>query len=396
MGSTPLVSLRLAKSRVKALTEVPLFDLASDYEESKPALREAFERVLRQSSFILGQEVATFERRAAEFLGTPHAVGVSNGSDALFLALRAVGIGPGDEVVTTPLTFVATAEAILRCGATPVFADIEPEHLGLCPASTAKALSPRTRAVLYVHLFGHPGTITAIADLCAAKGLALIEDACQAFGAKVGDAHVGTLGDCGVFSFFPTKPLGGFGDGGLVVTGRADLADRVRSLRSHGVTPNGHYESLGGNFRLDGLQAALLDVRLSAVDAAMDARTRLARNYGERLADVRGLRCPTPPALPAVSAWSLYSIRVQGAALDARDLLRKRLATAGIETRAYYSTLLCDQPLFGGGSSRAVELGQARLAARTLLSLPLYPSLSDLAQLFVIDNLRRLTQALTD
>jgi dTDP-4-amino-4,6-dideoxygalactose transaminase len=364
------------------LPDVRLFDLRPEHEASKPALIAAFSRLLEQNSYILGPEVANFEAHAARYLGIAHAVGVSNGSDALYLALRALDIGPGTEVITSPLTFVATAEAILRCGATPVFADIEPESFGLCPASTARMRTSRTRAVLAVHLYGHPGRITELADYCASEGLSLVEDACQAFGARAEGRAVGTVGAMGIYSFFPTKPLGGFGDGGLVVTSNARQADAVRAMRSHGIDASGAYASLGGNFRLDALQAALLDVKLTQIDASRRARRLLAERYRDALTNHPNLMAPEHPAPPSESAWSLYTLRVR----RGRDALRTHLAARGIESRVYYPSVLPDQPLFAN-VSRSDALPNAMRASAEVLSIPIYAGLTLEAQSRVIDTL---------
>ena len=364
--------------------KVPLFDVSREHAALQSELHTAFSRVLQSGAYILGEEVAKFEQLSAEYLKVGHAVGLSNGSDALYLALLALGIGPGDEVITSPFTFVATAEAILRCGATPVFADIDAANFGLCPVSTARMRTERTRAVLFVHLFGHPGKIQEIAEYCDREGLFLIEDACQAFGACAGERCVGTLGDIGVFSFFPTKPLGGFGDGGLLVTANDTLAATVRSLRSHGVGPGGLYENLSGNYRLDAMQAALLSVKLGTVDASRYARTCIAERYIEALKGALHVISPTAPKPPIESAWSLFTVR----APTHRDELLKHLAANGVEARAYYPRLLSDQPIFQY-RSHADELTFARLATDQVVSLPIYAGLSESAQDRVMDALQR-------
>jgi dTDP-4-amino-4,6-dideoxygalactose transaminase len=367
---------------MSVLPEVRLFDLRPEHEASKSELLEAFSRVLDGNSYILGPEVASFEAHAARYLNVEHAVGVSNGSDALYLALRALGVGAGCEVITSPLTFVATAEAILRCGATPVFADIESESFGLCPASTARMRTSRTRVVLAVHLYGHPGRISELAEYCEKEGLLLVEDACQSFGARARDRAVGTLGAAGVYSFFPTKPLGGFGDGGLVVTPHEQVARDIKALRSHGVGTAGLHERLGGNFRLDALQAALLDVKLARVDESRRKRRNLAERYHDALTNHPNFIVPVGPSAPSESAWSLYTLRV----LRGRDALRTYLAGRGIETRVYYPTLLSEQPLFAK-VSRSDALPNASRATGEVLSIPIYAGLTFEAQSQVIDAL---------
>lgn len=368
--------------RKSALSNVPLFDLYLEHQTITDELTSAFQRVLRNSAFILGAEVSNFERHVVDYLGGGHAVGLSNGSDALFVALRTLGIGPGCEVITSPFTFVATAEAIVRCGATPVFADIEPDSFGLCPASTARMLSPKTRAVLAVHLYGHPGNVLELERFCAEHDLALLEDACQAFGAKAGGRPVGTIGTIGVYSFFPTKPLGGFGDGGLLVTQDDALAAQAKRLRSHGLGTKGDYELLGGNFRLDSLHAALLDVKLSRVDWAREERRAIASRYDRALAHSTHLRPPTPPDRSVESAWALYTIRVP----RHRDALLRHLEAHHVEARIYYPKLLTDQPLFSS-SSRADDLVHARVACREVVSIPIFAGLSFEVQQRVIEAL---------
>ncbi|MGC4065960.1 MAG: DegT/DnrJ/EryC1/StrS family aminotransferase [Polyangiaceae bacterium] len=364
------------------MSEVRLFDLRPEHEASKPALLAAFSRVLDGNSYILGPEVANFESHAARYLKVGHAVGVSNGSDALYLALLALGIGPGCEVITSPLTFVATAEAILRCGATPVFADIELDSFGLCPASTARMRTARTRVVLAVHLYGHPGKVLELAEYCAKEGILLVEDACQSFGARARDRAVGTLGSAGVYSFFPTKPLGGFGDGGLVVTEDERVARDIRAFRSHGVGASGQYERLGGNFRLDALQAALLDVKLAHVDESRRKRRVLAERYYDALTNHPALVPPVGPDASSESAWSLYTLRVP----RGRDALRAHLSALGLESRIYYSALLSEQPLFAK-VSRSDALPNASRAANEVLSIPIYAGMTFEAQSRVIDAL---------
>jgi dTDP-4-amino-4,6-dideoxygalactose transaminase len=228
VASTPIDSCVNAALASNSLDRIAIFDTRPQHDALSASLHAAFVRVTTSGSFILGAEVSDFEQRCATLLGTTHAIGVSSGSDALFLSLAALGIGPGDEVITTAFTFIATAEAILRTGATPVFADIDPNHLGLCPDSTRRMLSAKTRAVLYVHLYGNLGSIDEHARLCEEHGLFLVEDACQAFGARLGGRYAGTWGSVGCYSFFPTKPLGGLGDGGLCVTDDPALSTPCR------------------------------------------------------------------------------------------------------------------------------------------------------------------------
>ncbi|HEY5375213.1 MAG TPA: DegT/DnrJ/EryC1/StrS family aminotransferase, partial [Polyangiaceae bacterium] len=263
---------------------IPFFDSAAQTSELMDEIRPALERVIHSQRFILGEEVAAFEREIASYLGVRHAVGVSSCTDALTIALSALGIGPGDEVITTPYTFFATTGAILRVGARPVFADIERVAFNLDPACVARAITARTRAILPVHLFGQAADMTALKALSRRHSLHLIEDAAQAFGATLHGQRVGGLGDFGCFSFYPTKNLGAFGDGGLITTNDDARADLARSLRSHGFGEKHHSHRLGGNFRLDALQAAVLRVKLPYLEGFNARRRKNAQHYLEACA----------------------------------------------------------------------------------------------------------------
>lgn len=346
---------------------IRLFDLSPQHDALSTELDAAFQRTRSRGTFILGSEVEEFEGKCSAFLGVRHAVGVSNGSDALFLAMTALGIGPGDEVVTTPFTFIASGEAILRTGATPVFADIDPETFCLSPERVQAMLSPRTRAVLYVHLYGHPGSIADVSRLCAERGLFLVEDACQAFGASFEGRAVGSFGQVGCFSFFPTKPLGGLGDGGLCTTDDPKLHERLVALRSHGLRHGRGSDALGGNFRLDALQAALLAEKLPHVEAWRRAREQNARRYAEGLHACRAVTAAAPVDGRVRHAYALDTFRVP----SGRDQLMTFLAQRGIESRVYYPTLLTAHALFAPRCRRDA-LTQAEKASREVLSLPNY------------------------
>lgn len=375
---TPVASSE-SDAQTAETASIRLFELSAQNQGLAQKLDAAFERVRSRGAFILGEEVEAFERKCCEFLGLQHAVGVSNGSDALFLALLALGIGPGHEVITTPFTFIATGEAILRTGATPVFADIDPVTLCLSPERVATMFSTRTRAVIYVHLYGNPGPIADVAQLCAERNVFLVEDACQAFGASCSGRFAGAFGDIGCFSFFPTKPLGGLGDGGLCTTKDRVLHARLVSLRSHGQSQLGCSAGLGGNFRLDALQAALLSEKLPQVDSWRRAREVNARRYSDAL-----LGCPSVNAVPVAPdsvrhAYALTTVRVP----SGRDQLMTFLAQRGIESRVYYPMLLSEHALFGSHCRRDA-LTQAERASREVLSLPNYYGLSVNAQERVI------------
>lgn len=361
---------------------VALCDLARQAAALRPELEAAAARVLASGAYVLGAEVEAFEREVAAFVGAPHAVGVASGTDALELALRAVGVGPGDEVLTTPFTFFATVSAILGCGAVPVFADVDPATLLLDPAAAAAVLArrPRVRAIVPVHLYGHPAAV----DELAALGPPLVEDAAQALGARSRGRAVGTLGAAGCFSFFPTKNLGAFGDGGLVTTADADLADRVRLLRGHGARPRYHHLEVGRNSRLDALQAALLRVKLPHLPGFLAARAAHAAAYTRDLAGVPGLTLPCPGEA-VEQAWHQYTVRVDPAR---RDDLRRALDERGVATAVYYPSPAHLQPALAGLGHRPGDLPVAERACAEVLSLPLFPELRADERDRVVDALR--------
>lgn len=325
------------------------------------------DRVLSSQRFILGEEVAAFEREIASYLGVRHAIGVSSGTDALTVALSALGIGPGDEVITTPYTFFATTGAILRVGATPVFADIERNGFNLDPSAVSAAISPRTRAILPVHLFGQPADLTALSALATRHSLALVEDAAQAIGATFGAQRVGSLGTFGCFSFFPSKNLGGFGDGGLVTTNDDRLAELARSLRGHGFTVKHHSARLGGNFRLDALQAAVLRVKLPYLDGFNACRREHARRYAEHASST--LRTPRELA-GRRHVYNQFVVRTpERAALEAHLLAR------GIHSEHYYPYPIHLQSACAHLGHHLGSYPEAEAAARESLALPIFPEL---------------------
>ncbi len=441
------------------MSTVPLCDLALQDAPMQAEIQAAVEAVLQSRRFILGPDVAAFEAEFAAWHKVSHAIGVSSGTDALLMSLMALGIGPGHEVVTTPLCFVAGVEAILRVGARPVFVDIDPVTFNLDAAGVEGALTEATRAVLAVHLYGHCADMTALRGLTEARGLFLIEDTAQAVGAMWNGQRAGTMGQLGCFSFFPTKNLGGAGDGGMVLTSDAALADRLRGLRSHGVmpaprersepwecasllapcdagatsvtrkavasyrtprpgqavasyrtprpgqavasyrtpkpgqavasyrTPKPVWEStseacamllppntithLGGNFRLDTLQAAILRVKLRHLDTALEQRRQVAHAYLRELAPqaaagLLGLPSESPSA---THAWNLFTIRIPD---HRRDLVRTRLANRGIEARVYYPRPLHLEPLTAALGYSPGDFPHAEAVCKEVLSLPLH------------------------
>ncbi|MFI5314265.1 MAG: DegT/DnrJ/EryC1/StrS family aminotransferase [Myxococcota bacterium] len=350
--------------------KIPMVDLGAQTERLWPELEKAVQSVLRSGRFILGPNVEAFEREAANFLGTRYAVGVGSGTDALVLALRALGVGAGDEVIVPSFTFFATAEAVSLVGATPVFADIEPTTFCLEPDSVAKAISLRTRAIVPVHLFGHPAEMDAIAALARARGLALLEDAAQAFGAVYRGRKVGGLGNAAAFSFFPSKNLGAFGEAGLIATDDAAVADSVRSLRAHGSRERYVHTEIGYNARLDEIQAALLRVKLPHVAGWNDERRRVAAAYDASLFGVTGVRIPRI-APGCTHVFHQYTVRVPA---EKRAAIQRALESAGVATQVYYPIPNHALPMYAGG---APSLPETETAAREVLSLPIFPELTN-------------------
>jgi len=365
-------------------SQIPMLELGEQTESLWPELEKALREVVRSTRFILGPQLEAFERECAAYLGCAHAVGVSSGTDAIELALRAAGVGPGDEVITSPFTFFATGEAILETGATPVFADIDPRTFCLDPASVSAVIGPRTRAIVPVHLYGTSADLDALQSLCERHQLHLIEDTAQAFGARYRGKRLGSFG-LGAFSFFPSKNLGAFGDGGLVTTSRADFAERLRQLRHHGQRDRYTQVSLGKTGRLDELQAAVLRVKLPHVERWNERRREIARRYCEELGGTPGLVLPAPAA-NADHVYHQFTLRVQG---GRRDLVQGRLAERGVSAVVYYPQPLHKSPLY---TQRAIELPEAERATAEVLSLPIWPEMKEQAQTRVIAALREVLE----
>ncbi len=360
---------------------IPILDLEPEIALLRDELRGAFDRVLDERRFILGPEVERFEAECAAYLGAEHAIGVNSGTDALIIALRAMGVGPGDEVITTPFTFIATPEAISQVGATVVFADIDPRTFNIDPAAVERAITDRTRAIMPVHLFGQPADLSRLTALAERHGLGVVEDAAQAFGATCLDRKAGTLGDAGAFSFFPTKNLGGFGDGGLIATHDARVAEAARMLRVHGSRKKYHNEEHGYNSRLDALHAALLAVKLKHIEAFNRGRRLAASRYDAMLADVPGL---IPPAPGPGHVYHQYTVRI---ADGRRDGVRQALADEGIATMVYYPVPSHRLPVYADHAGAA--LPEAERAAAEVLSLPIWPSIDEATQRRVCDAISR-------
>ncbi len=351
------------------MATVRFMDLAAQHMALAGEINQALADVFSRSDFVLGQDVRLLEEEFAAYCGTQHAVGVDSGTSALELALRAWEIGPGDEVITAANTFVATAFAISQVGATPVLVDIDPGTYNLHVSSLPDALTPRTRAIMPVHLYGQPADMDPVVAFARAHGLAVIEDACQAHGARYKGRRAGSLGDAAAFSFYPSKNLGACGDAGMVVTNDATAAERIRWLRNQGQQSKYRHVVRGHNHRLDTIQAAILRIKLGHLDTWNDARRQRARLYDELLAGIPAVTCPTiaPYAEPV---FHLYVIRVA-----ARDALQACLRDQGIETGIHYPAPVHLQPAYrdlgyGPGSFPAAEC-----CAGQVLSLPMYPEL---------------------
>lgn len=363
---------------------VPLLDLRRQYEDIAEEVQEVLQPLMDSQNFILGPEVDHFERELADYCQTEHALGVSSGTDALLLALMALDIGPGHEVITSPYTFFATGGTIARTGATPIFADIDPVTFNIDPARIADHITPRTRAIMPVHLYGQCADMDAINEIAAEHGLAVIEDAAQSIGAEYHGRRAGSLGTVGCLSFFPSKNLGAFGDAGAVTTNDPALAEKMRSLRVHGQSQSYFHQFVGGNFRIDALQAAILRVKLRHLDRWTLGRQKNAAFYCQAFHD-RGLagQVLIPPKVTTDRhVFNQFVVRL----LD-RDLVMKHLEAQGIGVRVYYPIPLHLQPCFASLGYQAGDFPESELAANCTLALPVYPELMIQQQQKVVDQL---------
>lgn len=357
---------------------IPLLDLEAQNGPLRAKIELAMQSVIRGNQFIMGPDVAAFEREIAAMLGVEHAIGVSSGTDALLVALMALDVGPGDEVITTPFSFFATAGTIHRVGAKPVFVDIEAGTFNLDPALVAAKITERTKAILPVHLFGQPSDVAALKD--AARGIPIIEDAAQTILASTKEGPVGALGALGCFSFFPSKNLGCFGDGGLVTTNDGAIAEKVRRLRLHGSHPKYFHAMVGGNFRLDTIQAAVLRAKLPHLPAWTEARRQNAARY-DRLFAEKAIACVTPPPHASEGhVYNQYTIRA-----ERRDELAKHLSLQKIGNAIYYPLSLHQQACFAYLGHREGDFPVSEQAAREVISLPIYAELGEARQRRVVD-----------
>ncbi|MCU6710428.1 DegT/DnrJ/EryC1/StrS family aminotransferase [Paenibacillus sp. J5C_2022] len=364
--------------------KIPLIDLRAQYMELRTEIDEAISRVLHSGVYIGGPEVEAFEQEITAVTGANHAVSVGNGTDALLLALEAAGIGAGDEVVTTPFTFFATAESIVRRGAIPVFADIDERTYNLSPEAAAACITPRTKAIMPVHLFGQPADMDAFRALADRHGLLLIEDACQALGAAYKGRPVGGTADISCISFFPTKNLGGYGDGGIVVTGDAKLADRVHLLAHHGSRKKYFHETTGCNSRLDPLHAAVLRVKLAKLQEWNERRRGIAAYYDRHLA---GTGIVPPYASPdSRHVYHLYATQCPDRANVAAEMRK-----FGISTGHYYPCPLHLQEALRGLGYRKGDFPVTERTCEHSLSLPISPQLPEEQQIYIMDKLHEVT-----
>lgn len=362
-----------------SVERIPVLDLTPEISALGTEFLAAMERVMRSTNYIMGPDVREFEAEAAEFLGVRHAVSVNSGTDALVIALRALGVGPGDQVITTPFSFFATAESISSVGATPVFVDVDADTYNLDPSRIAERIGARTKAILPVHLFGRACNLAEIMDLAAKHDLLVIEDCAQSFGATYGGKRTGTFGHAGAFSFFPSKNLGAFGDAGLITTDLDEVAESARMLRAHGAKKKYQNEMIGYNSRMDTLQAAILRVKLPHVDEWNRRRRQVARVYDELLHDVQAVVRPT---VTDDHVFHQYTIRI----LEGdRDAVRDELRTHGVETMVYYPVPQDQLSVYRGRHPRNPVSDEL---ARQVLSLPIWPSLERAVQERIVAALK--------
>lgn len=349
------------------MNAIPLLDLKAQYSSIRDEVRDAIDRVMESQHFIMGPEVEAFEREVAEYCQCRYAVGVSSGTDALLVVLMALGLRPGDEVITSAYSFLATAGTIARLGATPVFVDIDRDTFNIDPAGIERKITAKTRAIMPVHLFGQMADMDEILRIASRHQLPVIEDAAQAIGAEAGGRRAGSMGHAGCFSFYPTKNLGGAGDGGMVTTSNEDLAERLKMLRDHGFKKRYFCEILGGNFRLDAIQAAVLRVKLRHLDLWTTARQRHAAEYRMCMPAGVGL----PDEKPGRHVYNQFVIRH-----SRRDALMEHLKEQGIGCEVYYPVPLHLQKCFETLGHRTGEFPVSEQASRESLALPIYPELT--------------------
>lgn len=392
---------------------IPIFSLKKQHDFLKEDLEATFQRVMASGGFVLGPEVEAWEREFSGFLGCQHSVGVANGSDALLVALQALGVGPGDEVILPTYTFFSTAGSVVRLGAKPVFVDSAPCCYNLSVAEVASVIGPKTKAILAVHLFGQAADMEALIQLANRAGVPVVEDVAQSLGAKVGSKYAGTLGTLGCFSFFPTKNLGALGEGGMIVTGDAALAEKVRKLRVHGAGKKYYHEYVGGNYRLHSLQAAFLRVKLPHLNRWLEQRGANAELYrrhfsGNDWVGTVSTECVCQSPMKGVSSgrqkrlllpfrchpvhtFNQFVVRIPGANHE-RDQLRELLQARGVSTEVYYPRALHVQDCFRSFGYRQGQFPWAEKFSQESLALPIYPELEAKEIEFVATQIKDLMQ----
>ncbi len=371
------------------MNNIPPLDLARQYKIIGEEINTAVQNVLASGRYIGGAMVQELETQFAAYIGVAHAIACNSGTDALYLALRAYNIGAGDEVITSSFTFFSTAEVITLVGATPVFVDINPQSFNFDTNQLAAAITPQTKAIMPVHLFGYPANMGAVMELAHQHNLLILEDCAQATGAMWGEQKVGSIGQAGCFSFFPTKNLGACGDGGMVTTNDPEIALTIRKLREHGSNVRYYHEAIGINSRLDTLQAAILQIKLRYLDQWNQARHEVAQRYQKLLAPIPGIITPEVTA-PAQSVWNQYTIRIKpqnGRPL--RDQIRESLQGKGISSMVYYPIPLHRQPVYKYLDYQLDQLPHTDIAAQEVLSLPMFPELT-------LEEQQRVAYALKD
>ena len=382
MSAQPTQTTQTTQTTTTTPTQkVPLLDLTAQFRSIEPEIREAIERVLVSGRYIQGPEVVEFEKEVGAYCDVPHAIACASGTDALILAMRALGVGPGDEVITPAYSFLASASSIALVGGKPVFVDVEPDTYNMDPAKLEQAITAKTKAVIVVHLFGQCAELEAIQTICKRRNVALVEDAAQAIGAEWKGKRAGSWGEIGCFSFFPSKNLGAFGDGGLVVSTRDDLGDKLRLLREHGARPKYHHIELGMNSRLDALQAAVLRVKLRHLESWTEGRRKNADIYRQALAGVPvGLPVARPEARHIYNQFVVRSTK--------RDALRATLSAAGVGTEIYYPKPMHMQPCFDALGYKDGDFPVSEAAARETVALPIYPELTRDQVAYVSERVR--------
>jgi len=363
--------------------QVPYLDLKAQYQSIKAEIDAAISSVLDSCQFILGEQVAGFEREFASYCGTAECIALNSGTSALHLALLACGVGPGDEVITVPFTFVASVAAVIYTGARPVLVDIDPRSFNMDPTALEAAITPRTKAILPVHLYGQTADMDPIMEVARRHGLVVIEDAAQAHGAKYKGRSAGSIGDIGCFSFYPAKNLGAYGEGGAVTTNNPTYAQTIRRLRDWGTDRKYHHVMQGYNYRMEGFQGAILQVKLRHLEKWTDARRSLAKKYNETLA---GCGLNLPVEMPwARHVYHLYTLRT-----DDRDSLQRALLEEGIQTAVHYAVPAHLQPAYSNLGYGRGSFPNAEAAADQVLSLPIYPELSERSVTVVAKSVKRL------